>query len=61
MIDASADAPASIEVPATWGRYRLEVESPDPLGPVTTYGFDSGWYAEANADTPDRLDPAGEH
>ncbi|MGA9444382.1 MAG: alpha-2-macroglobulin, partial [Methyloceanibacter sp.] len=58
VIDASADAPASIEVPATWGRYRLEVESPDPLGPVTTYGFDSGWYAEANADTPDRLEIA---
>ena len=58
VIDASADAPASIEVPATWGRYRLEVESPDPLGPVTTYGFDSGWYAEANTDTPDRLEIA---
>ena len=58
VIDLSTDAPARIEVPVTWGRYRLEVESPDPLGPVTTYGFDSGWYAEANADTPDRLEIA---
>lgn len=58
VIDANADAPASIEVPVTWGRYRLEVESPDPLGPVTTYGFDSGWYGEAHADTPDRLEIA---
>lgn len=58
VIDASADAPASIEMPVSWGRYRLEVESPDPLGPVTTYGFDSGWYAEASADTPDRLEIA---
>jgi len=57
-IDLTADAPARIEAPVTWGRYRLEVASPDPLGPVTTYGFDSGWYAEASADTPDRLEIA---
>ncbi len=57
-IDLTSDAPGMIEVPVTWGRYRLEVESPDPLGPLTTYGFDSGWYAEASADTPDRLEIA---
>jgi len=29
VINASADAPISIEMPVSWGRYRLEVESPD--------------------------------
>jgi len=58
VIDASANAPARIEMPVSWGRYRLEVASADPMGPITTYGFDSGWYADASADTPDRLEIA---
>lgn len=58
VIDATADAPAQIEMPVSWGRYELEVASADPLGPVSTYGFDSGWYADASADTPDRLEIA---
>ncbi len=57
-IDAEAGQPAHIEVPVSWGRYRLEVESADPSGPLTTYGFDSGWYAEASTDTPDFLEIA---
>ncbi len=57
-IDVSAGTPGKIEVPVTWGRYRLEVTSPDPQGPETTIGFDSGWYAEASADTPDLLEIA---
>ena len=57
-IDAAPGQPGHIEVPVTWGRYRLEVESSDPQGPLTTYGFDSGWYAEASADTPDLLEIA---
>ncbi len=57
-IDVSAGAPGKIEVPVTWGRYRLEVTSPGPQGPETTIGFDSGWYAEASADTPDLLEIA---
>ena len=50
--------PGKISVPVTWGRYRLEVASPDPSGPETTIGFDSGWYAESSADTPDLLEIA---
>ena len=50
--------PGQISVPVTWGRYRLEVASPDPQGPETTIGFDSGWYAESSADTPDLLEIA---
>ncbi|HET7448753.1 MAG TPA: alpha-2-macroglobulin [Methyloceanibacter sp.] len=57
-IDIGAGTPAKISVPVTWGRYRLEVASPDPTGPETTVGFDSGWYAEASADTPDLLEIA---
>jgi uncharacterized protein YfaS (alpha-2-macroglobulin family) len=54
-LDVAADKPGKISVPVTWGRYRLEVASPEPTGPETTIGFDSGWYAEASADTPDVL------
>jgi alpha-2-macroglobulin len=57
-IDVSPDEPGRIAVPVTWGRYRLEITSPDPQGPETTFGFDSGWYAEASADTPDLLEIA---
>ncbi len=55
-IGVTPDQPGHIEVPVTWGRYRLEVENLQ--GPLTTYGFDSGWYAEASADTPDLLEIA---
>ena len=45
-------------MPVTWGRYRLEVTSPDAAGPETVMSFDSGFYAEASADTPDLLEIA---
>jgi alpha-2-macroglobulin len=57
-IDVAPGSPARISVPVTWGRYRLEVASPDPQGPETRLGFDSGWYAEASANTPDLLEIA---
>ena len=57
-IDVSTDKPGRIAVPVTWGRYRLELTTADPQGPETTFGFDSGWYAEASADTPDLLEIA---
>ncbi len=57
-LDLTPGEPGKISVPVTWGRYRLEVASPDPEGPETTVGFDSGWYAEASADTPDLLEIA---
>jgi uncharacterized protein YfaS (alpha-2-macroglobulin family) len=58
IIDVAAGQPGKISVPVTWGRYRLEVSSPEPQGPETTVGFDSGWYAESSADTPDLLEIA---
>jgi alpha-2-macroglobulin len=58
QIDVAADKPARISVPVQWGRYRLEVSTADRNGPVTSIGFDAGWYAEASADTPDLLEIA---
>src|SRR5262245_21488867 len=57
-IDVAADKPGRIAVPMTWGRYRLEVSTDDPNGPVTTVLFDAGFYAESSADTPDLLEIA---
>jgi alpha-2-macroglobulin len=57
-IDVAADRPARISVPVQWGRYRLEVSTGDRSGPLTSVGFDAGWYAEASADTPDLLEIA---
>ena len=53
-----ADKPGHIEVPVAWGRYRLEVATDDPSGPVTSVAFDAGWYADASGDTPDLLEVA---
>ena len=36
-IDIAADSEVSISQPVDWGRYRLEIETPDPEGPVTSY------------------------
>src|SRR5580704_6237674 len=56
--DAAADKPARISLPVTFGRYRLEVSTGEPDGPVTSLAFDAGFYLEANADTPDMLEVA---
>ena len=56
--DVTADKPVRIAVPVQWGRYRLEVLSPDADGLVTSIAFDAGWYTEATADTPDMLEIA---
>jgi alpha-2-macroglobulin len=55
-LDLDGSTPGRIAVPVSWGRYRLEVETADPSGPQTTFGFDAGWYGEATADTPDFLE-----
>jgi uncharacterized protein YfaS (alpha-2-macroglobulin family) len=55
-VDISADKPARLSLPVKWGRYRLEVSQAN--GPVASLTFDAGFYAEANADTPDLLEVA---
>ena len=57
-VDTASDKPARISMPVKWGRYRLEVSSPEPNGAITSLSFDAGFYAEANADTPDLLEVA---
>src|SRR5262249_24157099 len=58
QLDVAADRPGRISLPVQWGRYRLEVSTGDPNGPLTSVGFDAGWYADASADTPDLLEIA---
>src|SRR5664280_728584 len=57
-VDVTADKPARISLPVKWGRYRLEVSTGAANGAITSLTFDAGFYAEANADTPDRLEVA---
>lgn len=55
-VDASG---GEISVPVGWGRYRLEVETADTGGPVSSAEFDAGWYVEASStETPDALEIA---
>ncbi len=56
--ETAADKPAHIAAPVQWGRYRLEVTDGTPNGAITSLNFDAGFYAEANADTPDLLEVA---
>ena len=58
QFDVAAGKPARISMPLQWGRYRLEVSTPDRNGPLTSVDFDAGWFAEATADTPDLLEVA---
>lgn len=56
-LDVTADAAAQVSGAVESGRYRLEVKSPDPAGPITTYDFTAGWYqASADDESPDSLD-----
>jgi len=58
-IDIATDSDVSISQAVDWGRYRLEIETPDPDGPVTSYEFDAGWFVTATStETPDGLEVA---
>ena len=58
QLDVAPDKPGRIALPVTFGRYRLEVSTNEPDGPVTSVAFDAGYFAEATADTPDLLEIA---
>ncbi|EAQ34778.1 extracellular alpha-helical protein [Nitrobacter sp. Nb-311A] len=55
-LSIAADKPARIELSPQPGRYRLDVKSSDPNGPLTSVQFDVGWYSDGSADTPDLLE-----
>jgi uncharacterized protein YfaS (alpha-2-macroglobulin family) len=57
-LDYSGSEPAKLTLPVTWGRYRIEVSTGEPDGPLTSLQFDAGFYAESSADTPDLLEIA---
>ena len=57
-VDATADQPGHIVLPVNFGRYQLFVSVPGGSGPTTSVAFDSGWYVDASADTPDMLETA---
>ena len=58
-VDIATNSEASITMPVDWGRYRLQVETADPSGPVSSYEFDAGWYVSATStETPDGLEIA---
>ncbi|MCB1450284.1 MAG: alpha-2-macroglobulin family protein [Nitratireductor sp.] len=58
-LDAKADEVVRVSAKPGWGRYRLDVESPDAEGPATSVLFDAGWYVEAaTTETPDALEIA---
>ncbi|MGA9561724.1 MAG: MG2 domain-containing protein, partial [Pseudolabrys sp.] len=57
-VDVAAEKPARVSTPVKWGRYRLEISTGEPNGPITSVSFDAGFYAESSADTPDLLEAA---
>ncbi|ANL30661.1 alpha-2-macroglobulin domain-containing protein (plasmid) [Rhizobium phaseoli] len=57
-VDATMDG-GKISVPVKWGRYRLEVESPDADGATSSVEFDAGWFVTSTStETPDGLEIA---
>ena len=52
----AANQPAHLSFTPPEGRYRLDIKSSDPAGPITSMQFDVGFYSEGSADTPDLLE-----
>lgn len=58
-LDVTAGEAGAISSPVGWGRYRLDVSSPEDAGPISSAEFNAGWYVEASStDTPDGLELA---
>ena len=58
-VDVSREDPGRIALPVEWGRYRLELETDDPMGPATSFAFEAGWFVEVTTtETPDALEIA---
>lgn len=58
-IDVGQGDPGRIALPVEWGRYRLVIETDDPMGPATSMAFDAGWFVETTAtEAPDALEIA---
>src|SRR5262249_8851517 len=57
-VDTSASATVKIEAPVEAANYRLDIASPDPQGPATSFTFSAGWYVSETSDTPEILNLA---
>src|SRR6266480_2039538 len=55
-LTVAGDQPSRITLSPQPGRYRLDVKSAEPDGPLTSVQFDVGWYSDGSADTPDLLE-----
>jgi hypothetical protein len=55
-LSISADKPSRLTLSPQPGRYRLDVQSNEADGPLTSVQFDVGWYSDGSADTPDLLE-----
>ncbi len=55
-LTVAADKPTRLTLSPQPGRYRLDVKSSEPDGPITSVQFDVGWYSDGSADTPDLLE-----
>jgi len=56
-VDLLSDQTVSVSSPVEWGSYEIKVESVSGEFIASSYGFDAGWYAPADAsDTPDTLE-----
>ncbi len=59
-IDIAADNEVSISQAVDWGRYRLEIETPDPAGPADQLpsSTPAGTSPATSTETPDGLEIA---
>jgi Large extracellular alpha-helical protein len=58
-VDVTAADGGKVSVPVAWGRYRLEIETADVGGPVSSAEFQAGWFVTASStETPDALEIA---
>src|SRR3954453_17039801 len=55
-LTVAAEKPSRLTLAPQPGRYRLDVKSAEPDGPLTSLQFDVGWYSDGSADTPDLLE-----
>ncbi len=57
-VDFTPGTPARIESRLQWGRYRLEVSASDGSGLISSMIFNTGYWADEAADSPEVLDVA---
>ncbi|MFA5949127.1 MAG: alpha-2-macroglobulin [Hyphomicrobium sp.] len=58
-VEAVAGIPSKLSASVDYGRYRLEVSSPESGGLLTSVLFNAGWYSgEQTAESPEMLDVA---